>query len=289
MKWIVAASEAGLALQLFLKEKLGANWSVKQIKRALEANACKVNGSIERFGSRRVDKGALIEFHAAAPKAAFPKKAVILFEDEWVMACNKPAGMVCSEEGLKKYFTPAQGRLELVHRLDRDTTGILLLAKTGACREALETLFRKREVHKSYLALVDGKVLQEKGVIHNYLFKAGAFEGQTIWRGTNDKAGLEAVSSWERVAIGKGCTLLRFFPKTGRTHQIRVHCSGMGHPILGDAQYARQFICGYPAGRVFLHAEKIAFTHPFTGKELQLQIAPPEDFQNACQELGIRV
>ncbi len=235
----------------FLRDKLGE--SGKKIRRLLEQNGCKVNGKVERFGSVWVEKGNIVEFflhETAAPSWA------VLFENEFLKILDKPTNWVCSEENCERTF----GRkLFLVHRLDKDTTGALLLAKTILVRDELMKLFATREVEKEYIALVDGVIAQDKGTIDNFLAKKGSFHGQTIWGSA--RTGDHAVTNWEVIARGNLETWVRCRPLTGRTHQIRVHMAEMGHPLLTDRQYAKSFRSKIFAARPLLHAHRLAFVY----------------------------
>lgn len=110
-------------------------------------------------------------------------------------------------------------------------------------------------------------------------------EWQSIWGSVSQEKGVAAATSWHVLKKGKQASLLQCFPETGRTHQIRVHLSGMGHPILGDHQYGKKFTCSYQAPRCLLHANKIGFIHPFLHKEIAIGAPMPEDFKDAMVSL----
>lgn len=243
-----AAKEQNLVA--FLQERVGG--SGKSLRRALEANSCSVNGKIERFGSRRIARGDVVEyFFLQKPKSDM----AVLWEDEKFLFVDKPVGWICSPSNAAKTFS---GKAILVHRLDRDTSGVLWLLRKKELFEEVLTLFRTFHVKKTYLAWVDGIVPQEEGAIENYLGKVGSFAGQTIYG--EAKKGLWARTEWKVVRRNKDRTLVRAFPITGRTHQLRVHFSQMGHPILGDRQYARAFRSSFLTPRVLLHSESISFS-----------------------------
>lgn len=172
-----------------------------------------------------------------------------------------------------------------MHRLDRDTTGVLLFAKTAEALEAMVSLFRKHHVQKTYYALVAGVPKDKKGVVDNFLGKKHLYQGQTIWGAVSLDKGLRAVTEWEIEKSGKHAALLRCSPKTGRTHQLRVHLSEMGHPILGDFQYCRTFTSPYQPARCLLHAASLSFPHPITQTAMTLTSPIPEDFSEASKEL----
>jgi 23S rRNA-/tRNA-specific pseudouridylate synthase len=142
-------------------------------------------------------------------------------------------------------------------------------------------MFKQRAVKKQYHALVDGKVKGDRGTIDNALGKICSYQGQSVWGEVPPGQGLPARTDWEVVARGADATLLLCRPMTGRTHQIRVHLSGMGHPILGDSQYGKTFTCAFRPQRCMLHASELAFEHPVTGKEIAIHSPLPEDFKEA--------
>lgn len=272
MKWLASHPEK---LVPFLQTRLTPSLSGKQLRRLLEANLCRVNGCVERFGSAEVGKGALVELSPdweahidSSNKIEFP----ILYEDEAFLAVDKPAGWVCEPEECRKAFGPNRF---LLHRLDKETTGVLLVAKTKVFEQAMGRLFKEREIEKLYVALVDGHPKEEKGVIESYLAKVGSFEGQSCW-GSRSK-GLFAKTHWKVVSRGDGCALLACQPVTGRTHQIRVHLAEMGHPILIDRQYAKRFRSKRFAKRPLLHAARVRFKHPLTGQPMDIQAPVSKD------------
>ena len=169
--------------------------------------------------------------------------------------------------------------------MDRETTGVLILAKEKGVFDNLVEQFKHFQVQKRYLTIVDGQVEQPKGIIENYLGKKRSYAGQTIWGSVQQSKGLYASTEWIRLKKGKSVTLMACYPKTGRTHQIRVHMAEIGHPILGDFQYSKEFECRYRPTRYLLHSEEITFQHPLTGEALFLKAPIPDDFKKAQQKL----
>ena len=263
-RWKVEKREQ---LAHFLQEKIGE--SRKKIRRLLEQNCCKVNGRIERFGSVWLEKGTVVEFVISE---ALSTQWMTLFENEYFKIVDKIANWACSESNCSKTF---HGKLFLVHRLDKDTTGAFLLAKSILVRDELMALFANREIEKEYLAIVDGVILKDHGVIDNFLARKGSFHGQTIWGSA--KKGDRAITHWEVVARGKDHSLVSCKPITGRTHQIRVHMAEMGHPILIDRQYARNFRSKILVSRPLLHAYRLCFS--YRGEKVDVTCSPPEDFK----------
>lgn len=280
MKWLVPAEQKLVA---FLQGQLG-DYSGKFLRRLLEANLCRINGKVERFGSRVVLGGDAVELAPSWKSLLTPKLTQFetLYEDEWLKIVNKPAGWVCTDKEAAKAFGPKH---YLVHRLDKDTTGLLIVAKGTASRDGLMDLFERREVEKTYLALVDGVPKEKEGVRKSQFVKKGSFEGQTIWGSGN--GGLTAITRWERLAVGKNASLVVCKPETGRTHQIRVHMAEMGHPILVDRQYAKSFRCSLFFQRPLLHAYRLRFT--FQGKEIDVTAPLFVDIRDAMGRVGIEV
>lgn len=288
LEWIVTSEEAGSKLLSFLTERLEKKYSARFLKRLIEHNQCQINGRTERFASTLLGKGDHVSLQIE--QTAYTTSHVIepqriLYQDDALLVYNKPAGINSDEQGILKLLKAQFPSLLLVHRLDRDTTGVLLLAKQATVFENLVHQFRELKVSKRYQAIVDGDVALPKGVIENYLGKKQAYAGQTLWGAVSPSQGLYACTEWQRLKRGHNASLLACMPKTGRTHQIRVHMAGMGHPILGDFQYGKQFQCSYRPSRYLLHAEEIQFHHPLTGDPLRLVAPLPDDFKVAQQKL----
>lgn len=270
LKWRVEQKEEGLKLQLFLQQKLASDFSLRRVKKLIDFGRCKVNGRIERFAATPLKAGNWVEFIEDGTETSLgkiPEKVSILYEDEDLLLCDKPAGHPTDGLlGVDRWLAPhCSSPLFPVHRLDRDTTGVLLLAKNSEMRDLLMALFRERKVRKSYLAIVDGIPSEASGCVENYLERRFA---KTLWT-------LECQ--------GHGIALLRCLPETGRTHQIRLHLAGLGLPILGDATYCRQFKSPYPAVRQLLHAEQVAFIHPSTGRLMTVKAPIPADLADALK------
>lgn len=281
--WKVSQEESGTTLLLFLKSKLPVEYSSRKLKQAIENNLCEVNSRTERFATFIVGVGDEIKFHDSLEPISQDGGERILYEDDDLLFYNKPSNMPSDSPLLLQQLQKRHKTCQLVHRLDRDTTGVLLFAKNESTYKALLDLFKKKAIDKTYLAIVDGEMKKQAGVISNYLGEKHRYEGQVLWGEV--KSGLQAITEWQVIKKGAQATLLCCYPKTGRTHQLRVHLSGLGHPILGDYQYGRHFRCNYRPPRYLLHAEALAFVHPTTGKLCQVSAPLPEDFQKAAETL----
>ncbi|ASF46562.1 23S rRNA pseudouridine(955/2504/2580) synthase RluC [Methylovulum psychrotolerans] len=217
--------------------------------------------------------------------------ASVLFEDEAFMIINKPAGYAVHGgtginsgiiEGLRS-VRPNAPFLELVHRLDKDTSGCLLIAKKRSALKKLHTLFREDQVQKTYLALLAGQWLRKKLLVSAPLQKNQTQGGERMV--FISKTGKEAETLFRRLKLFPDCTLVEAAPKTGRTHQIRVHAaSSLGHPIVGDERYGQDDVNkafrsrGYK--RMFLHAATLQFTHPVTGALLTVSAPLPQQLDD---------
>jgi len=234
---------------------------------------------------------------AADAPAAPPREFPILFEDEHLLAIAKPAGVaVHGGSGVSfgvieqlRQARPTAKFLELVHRIDRETSGILLLAKKRSALVALQEQFRNRDTGKTYAALVVGAWPEKLKVIDVALHKTLDAKGErhVLPVAADHPDGRRAISLVKVVSHHALATLLDVTIKTGRTHQIRVHLAQAGHPIVGDPKYGdfalnRQWsrgegLAGVRFGRMFLHARRLAFDHPATGERIELQAPlPPE-------------
>jgi RluA family pseudouridine synthase len=278
MHWIVSSTEHSWTLLTFLKEKLKGSFSANEIKKAIHAKHCTVNRRIESFATYQLVEGDAVEFTQGLSK----KSLSIVFEDAYFAIIDKPAGLVSEEKSVQK----ALGRpWHLVHRLDKETSGALLLAKTDPAKEAALALFSQRKIQKIYCALVDGKVQEKEGIIDNYLGKKREYQGQTLY-GEVKVGGSRAITHFSCEKRNKEASLVLCDLKTGRTHQIRAHFAQKGHPLLGDSQYAeRPFKCSYRPHRHLLHAAKLSFLHPFTFQKIAIEIPLPEDFKEALRAI----
>ena len=234
-----------------------------------------------------------------APAREFP----LLFEDDSLMAIDKPAGVaVHGGSGVSfgvieqlRRARPSARLLELVHRLDRETSGVLLVAKKRSALKNLQDQFRERETGKTYLALVQGQWPSNRKVLdmplEKFLIAKGESEGERRVRvvAKDDPNGMRAITLVKVARLIGSCTLLEVTIKTGRTHQIRVHLASLGHPILGDDKYGdfehnRQWQ-KLGLKRMFLHAWRLQFRHPVSGENMRLMSELPPELQQFIQTL----
>lgn len=278
----VGRSFAGERLQNFLKDQKDLDLSGKAIKKIIDAYGCKVNGKTEVFSSRKLVEGDQVQLDLSKTLSQPLSKVQIVFENENYLVINKPSGVVCEQKAVESYL--GRSGLFLVHRLDKDTSGLLLIAKSKKVEEAFEELFRARNIEKTYLALVEGGVKEFSFEIENFLEKKASYQGQAIWGQSRDK-GLYALTAFEALKKTKRATLLKCLPYTGRTHQIRVHLAEAGFPIVGDGHYTRDRRCALNAPRTMLHAHRLVFKDPITLEPREFRIEPPKDFTELLEQL----
>ncbi|HRW73100.1 RluA family pseudouridine synthase [Ottowia sp.] len=229
-----------------------------------------------------------------APAREFP----VLLEDEHLIAIDKPAGVaVHGGSGVSfgvieqlRQSRPQARLLELVHRLDRETSGVLLVAKKRSALKALQEQFRGRETGKTYLALVLGDWPARLKVIdlplHKFVLTGGDGEGERRVKvaAKDDPDGMRAITLVKVRERLPGFTLLEVTIKTGRTHQIRVHLASQGHPIAGDAKYGdferNKALQKQGLKRMFLHAWRLQFNHPASGERVELQAPLSPELQS---------
>jgi len=232
----------------------------------------------------------------------------ILYEDSSIIVIDKPSGMVvhpaygnpsgtlvnallyhCKDlAGINGVLRPG-----IVHRLDKDTSGVMVVAKDDEAFHQLTKQFKNRIVEKTYLTIVYGRFGQEEGLIDSAI---GRHPSQRKRMSTRTKKGRMAITRWKKVEEFNGCTLLEISPQTGRTHQIRVHLSSIGHPILGDPLYGRKGRpgalhdpvlkdCVKRMNRQALHAYRLGFNHPRTGERVSFVSPIPQDMKEVLEWL----
>lgn len=209
-----------------------------------------------------------------APPPGLP---VILHEDAQLIVVDKPAGLLSvpgkgpdKADCLIARLQLIYPRVLLVHRLDGDTSGVIVFARTSAAQVALAGQFERRETAKTYAARVWGEVAADRGTVDLPLIVDWPNRPR---QHVNLATGRPAITDWEVLVRAHGETRMRLMPHTGRSHQLRVHMQAIGHPILGDSLYATGAAAAHP--RLMLHAEALAFIHPETGARVEFRAPPP--------------
>lgn len=320
------SSAITVKLKDYLRDKYP-DLSSRVIKRALEQGACKVNGKIERFATRRLDLSVdKVSYSGIRPEAQGkliidPKRIVL--EDEHLIIYNKEGGYpTLATEGkdkvhlhgeLDNYLRQRDGKsakLYPVHRLDKNTSGLIIFAKGDQAARKLSDLFADKEICKNYEAIVDGVISTKKAHLSTYMRLEKQGRGWQRWSSINEsqaqklyreyierkRANQEddnvdfesflvrkkyktAITDYELIKAYPKQRLshLKLMPATGRTHQLRVQMKGIGHSILGDTFYSDHFESRVMPARHLLHAARLDFEHPFTGAPIKLKAALPED------------
>ncbi len=288
---IVEEADAGQRLDRYLAGPLGSRAHAAKL---IEAGAVRVDG---RALPKRhiVQGGERISLHPEEaiprPSVADPAPFAVAFEDEYLLVVDKPPGVVVHPARGHPTGTLAQAlagraaggedvwRAGIVHRLDRDTSGLLVVAKSDAVHRALRALLTAREIHREYLALVDGVPPARTGTIDAPI---GRDRRDPVLNSIDTARPRPATTHFEIVealAGGQAGTLLRVVLDTGRTHQIRVHMAAIGHPVVGDRAYGGPMRFGLR--RQFLHAARLSFVHPVTAAAIDLTSPLPADLEAA--------
>ncbi|HUZ15428.1 MAG TPA: RluA family pseudouridine synthase [Gaiellaceae bacterium] len=262
-------------------------------ERLLEAGTVRVDGS-PRGKSHKLSGGETVELElakaAAAPEVA-PVELTIAYEDDHLLVVDKPAGVVVHPgpghaAGTLAHALALAGaeggeedeRAGIVHRLDRDTSGLMVVARSAEAYDKLARLVRRRELVREYLALVVGKPRSRSGTIDAPI---GRDRRDRVRHSLDTDTPRAAVTHFELEELLDGYALLRVRLETGRTHQIRVHLEAIELPVAGDPTYGRAGVLGLD--RQFLHATRLAFTHPVTGEELDISSPLPPDLTSALE------
>jgi len=275
-----------------------ANASRSQAARWIESGLCTVDGAIQRKTSFAVAQGARLTIDVPeAVESTVEKEDIpleILYEDEDVAVVVKPCGMVVhpaagNESGtLVNALLYAMDDLSgiggvsrpgIVHRLDKDTSGLLMVAKNDAAHLSLSDQLRDRTMEKHYLAVVDGCMREESGLVDKPIARSKKDRKKMAI----DPEGRDALTEWTLIENLKNAALLDVHIMTGRTHQIRVHMQSLHHPVAGDPIYGQKN--GVKVPRLMLHAHTLAFDHPRTGERLFFKADPPEEFEKALRKL----
>ncbi len=300
--------DTGKRIDAYLAEQIEA-WSRSRLRRLIDDGDALVNQKTVK-ASYRLHENDEIEIDLTeVPPAGFEPEDIpldIVFEDENLAVINKPARMVVhpgagvsggtlanaiayhfgrrsESDTMQKPASPANDRVGIVHRLDKDTSGLIVVAKNEVTHEALSEQFRNREVQKNYIALVHGSPRENSGTIDRPM-------ARDRWHRTKMTVaanGRSALSLWKvRRRFDKFC-LVDVEIKTGRTHQIRVHLASINHPVVGDDIYNEgrdNTVANIDIkngirimNRFFLHAEKLSFTHPKTGEQKNFAADLPEE------------
>ncbi len=293
--FIVQPEESNMRLDKFLNEKL-ADMTRSQIQKLIERGFVTVNGkqpSVHKF-LKNGDEISVTQPDIAPPPPV-PKLTVIAETDDYVVI-NKPAGILTHSAtaspdaptvtswALQQYPHIAEvgdpGRPGIVHRLDKDTSGVLVIAKTQAMYDSLKRQFHDREVEKTYLALVEGHLATENGSIDKPIGRSKQHHRMAARTTQLDDRDREAVTEYQVINRFQKRDYVEVHPKTGRTHQIRVHLYSLGNPVVGDTLYKiRAIKPDTTLGRLFLHAAKLRFSD-LAGERVSVSAPLPKELKH---------
>ena len=251
-------------------------YSRATIQKFIKDGRVTVNGHIVDKPNTLVDENDQIEL--TLPETTNAEKPPVIYEDENVIVFNKPHGMLSIKKGDYSPEPAIEDWGEIVHRLDRDTSGVIIVAKNFATKSKLQKQFQQHKTHKTYYAVVEGIPKQPHAIINIPL--ARNLKKPTTFM--PDANGREAITEYKVIKQGEKTALVELKPQTGRTHQLRIHMAHIGTPILGDSVYNPK---GTKADRMYLHAQSLEITIPGTehGERKIFTAELPEDFENAVK------
>ena len=314
----IAVEEAGARLDRVVTSHCP-DLSRTRVQELIEAGLVLVDGRAARKGSQHLRGGEKITVEVTErPAIVATAEAIpldVLYEDDDVIVINKPAGMTVHAgagtasgtlvnallgrgQSLSQSGDPL--RPGIVHRLDKETSGVILVAKNDAAHAKLGEAFRQRKVKKTYIALVHGSMMEKSGrielaIARDPIHRTRMTTERKTWHGAALTNPREARTDWRALARIDSTTLVEVQLHTGRTHQIRVHFSALKHPVVGDTLYgaAAQLHAGKitlpPLGRNFLHAAKLGFEQPLTGKWVEVRAVLPAELRAFLEALSAAV
>ncbi len=301
MSFVIGAADGGATLAAALRRQLPAS-SWEQVRRLCATGKVTVDDERALDPARRMRAGQRVAMNPAAPRPdQTPAGFRIVFEDGHIVVVDKPSGIssvpyerketgtamdlvraVWRRRGKRATTTP----LYIVHRIDKDTSGLLCFARTRAAERGLHTVFQRHTATRAYLAVAEGDVAAMRIESDIAADRGDGIRGST----RHADQGQHAVTFVEPIRRLSKATLCRVRLETGRTHQIRIHLSERGHPLVGETVYIRDLLRAgrspIPAPRLMLHAASLGFRHPVTGVTLDWTAPPPPDFVAVLESLG---
>ena len=291
LRLTVSVAESGARLDRFLAQRLGSRTSAQ---RAIDAGLVRVNGE-QRPKRHLLTAGETVAVAQSAPapeerEDGEPAPFTVVYEDPYLLVVDKPAGVVVHPARGHRAGTLSQAlsakaaggedprRAGIVHRLDRDTSGLLVVARTEQAHRVLKSLLSSRRLRREYVALVEGHPPARTGTIEAPI---GRDRRNRLLVSIDTDAPREARTHFEVEERLPSTSLLGVMLDTGRTHQIRVHLAAIGHPVCGDPLYGTAG--RYGLDRQFLHARRLTFTHPMTGDQLDVWTDLPVDLRQALE------
>jgi 23S rRNA pseudouridine1911/1915/1917 synthase len=249
------------------------------LRRMLQDDRVRVNGGPERDARREVRDSDQIDI--AGRSERIDPRVRILFEDADLIVIDKAEGLLSVPSPDMLYETAEtflttyhRAPVHHVHRLDRDTSGVLVFAKNTFIRERLQKLFAAHDIERVYVAIVHGKLREPSGTFRSFLAEDDQLRVRTV---ADASKGKEAITHYRTTASGRRYSILELTLETGRRNQIRVHLAEAGHPVVGDTMYGKAREDAF--GRLALHAKSLGFVHPRTGEKVKFTADPPRAFR----------
>jgi RluA family pseudouridine synthase len=266
-------------------QALYADSSKTTLRQMLQSGRVRVNGEIEKDAKRRLEPDDVIDVAQKSLRIALPDELSILHEDDHLIVVLKSHGLltVATEREREKtaqaylnayLLEKGEGRIHVVHRLDRETSGVLVFAKDFATRQALKERFAAHAIDRIYVAVVEGAIDPPAGTIRSHLMERRDLRMRSVDAHPDAKL---AVTHYRTLAAGPVYSVLEVTLETGRKNQIRAHLSESGHPVVGDQLYGS---AANPLGRLGLHAKILGFEHPATGKRMSFTAPVPKSFRD---------
>lgn len=255
------------------------------LRQLLQSGRVRVNGEVEKNARREVDEGELIEIGQKSIQPVLPPGLAILHEDDDVLVVLKGNGLLTvatererettAQAYLNAYLKEkGEQRVHVVHRLDRETSGVLIFAKTFEAREKLKEKFAVHDVERVYVAVIEGELDPPQGTFRSYLRERKDLRMESVELHPDAKL---AVTHYRTIESNGKYSMLEIRLETGRKNQIRTHLAEAGHPVLGDRLYGSTV---NPLGRLGLHAKLLGFDHPGTGKRMVFTAPVPKSFRS---------
>lgn len=260
--------------------------SGNRVNGLLHRGQVKLRGEVTTQFDAPVNEGDAVAINFTRPYTVLRHPRLqLVYEDEYVVVVNKGYGLLSVSRGaakpettayniVKNYLKECDSRQKvfIVHRLDRDTSGLMMFAKTPVAKEAMQHNWNNMVLERKYVAVVEGNVENDEGVIRSYLGETSAHE---VFSTQDPQQGKLAVTRYKVLARGQGRSLVEYSLDTGRKNQIRVHSRELGHPIVGDRRYGAS---QSPIGRLCLHARTLRFVHPQSRNDMNFQLPVPAKF-----------
>lgn len=286
--WHVDAD--GITLLQFA-EKILSDHTATKVKSMMRHHQFAVNGMPSSQFDLELKRGDEFSVNFDQSFRVFKHPRIqLVYEDADILVINKGYGVLSmGTDNVKtgtaysvmreyvKYHNP-RAQVFIVHRLDRDTSGLMMLAKSQEAKDAMQHNWNNMVINRKYVAVVEGIVEQEEGVVRSYLAETSQFE---VYSTDDPEKGQLAVTRYKRLATGNGYSLMELELDTGRKNQIRVHMKDLGHPIVGDRKYGAQ---SSPIHRLALHAQTLRFVHPITRKDMNFFTPIPARFRSLIKQ-----